>query len=320
VNSELHDGKGKEIPLVSIIMATYNRAHTIERAIDSALKQTYKNIELIIIDDGSTDDTQKILSKYHDPRISIHVHEKNKGVTGAKNSGLDRIKGDWFTILDSDDEIIPQAIETMMNIPYSMDPTITAVTCNCMDTTTNGYSGKGLMEDQYLDEKTLMTLCKGEFWGITKTSLLQNDRFNEKLRGFENILWYKMNDRAKRYYIHAPLRVYHTEGDDRLMKSKYNFNKEIALYENLVYEEIFLNKLKTYHPQQFFFICKNGMITMRVSNRKELALKYYELSKSITRSSILDLSYKYKFFSILMKKTKVVKSLMKSKLNSLKGN
>src|SRR5687768_435385 len=104
----------KEYPLVSIVMATYNRATTIERAIDSVLKQTYPNIELIIVDDGSTDNTLEVLARYKQPSIRVYKHEKNKGVTGAKNSGLDQIKGEWFTILDSDDEIIPEAIEAMM--------------------------------------------------------------------------------------------------------------------------------------------------------------------------------------------------------------
>jgi len=61
----------------------------------------------------------------------IYGHEINRGATAAKNSGLNQIKGQWFTILDSDDEIEPYAIETMIRIPLSVDPAVTAITCNC---------------------------------------------------------------------------------------------------------------------------------------------------------------------------------------------
>ena len=93
----------KDKPLISIIVATYNRAKTISRAIDSILAQTYDNFEIIIVDDGSADDTLKILSKYNDAKIKIIKHEINKGVCAAKNTGFNHISGEWFTLLDSVD-------------------------------------------------------------------------------------------------------------------------------------------------------------------------------------------------------------------------
>ena len=81
----------QEYPLVSIIMATYNRAKTIERAINSVLNQSYTNLELIIIDDGSSDNTSSILMRYTDPRIRVFKHYKNRGETSAKNTGLKQV-------------------------------------------------------------------------------------------------------------------------------------------------------------------------------------------------------------------------------------
>ena len=304
-----------DLPLVSIIMATYNRAHTIERAIDSVLKQRYQPIELIIVDDGSTDNTSEVLKKYTSPAIRIHQFEKNKGVTAAKNVGLNAIKGEWFTILDSDDEITEDAIETMMNIPLQQDKTVTAVTCNCLDTTNNSFSGTGLLKDQYLSMDDLMKVCKGEFWGITKTSLLQDNRFNEKLRGFESTLWYRINDRAKRYYCHKALRIYHTEGDDRIMKTTYNFQKDVLLYENLIEENHFLEMLRKYQPDDFNYLCKTGLVIMRVANKKEIADSYYTLLKSINNGLSVRLSNKYKFFSQLLQQYWVYKKKVKSSLS-----
>jgi glycosyltransferase involved in cell wall biosynthesis len=298
---------------VSIIIPTYNRARTIGRAIDSVIRQNYHNTEIIVVDDGSTDDTHEILERYGQ-RLRVWKHDKNKGATAAKNSGLNQIRGEWFTILDSDDEIEPFAIDTMMRMPLSINPDITAVTCNCLDTTTGEYSGKGLQEDQYLDVKLLMTVCKGEFWGLTKTSLLGDDRFNEKVEGLESILWYKINEKAKRYYIHAPLRIYHTEGKDRIMKARYNFWKEVAFYENLINEKHFWNQIKTYQPGRYFLLCRNGVIVMTASDKKELALRYYQLSREIARSSLIDLSYKYKIVSSALARFKALKLSIKTYL------
>jgi glycosyltransferase involved in cell wall biosynthesis len=286
-------------PLVSIVTATFNRANTIERAVNSVLNQSYKNIELIIVDDGSTDNTLEILNKYEDTRIRIFRHYVNKGTLAAKNSGLRQIKGDWFTVFDSDDELIPEAIERLMAIPLFLDATITAVTCNCIDVSTKQCSGKGLSFDQYVDVETLMN-CSGEFWGITKTSLLQNDLFNENLRGgMEETLWTKIDDRAKRYYIHSPLRIYHTEGDDRVSKVRYNFEMEIKYYENIINEEYFLNKLKKYRPKEYYHLCRNALIVMNASNNKKIALKYYHLLNT-KKDFFINLAYRFRFFSQIL--------------------
>ena len=146
----------QEYPLVSIIMATYNRAKTIERAINSVLNQSYTNLELIIIDDGSSDNTSSILMKYRDPRIKVFKYAQNTGQTAARNSGLKQIKGDWFTIFDSDDEMMPNAIETMMKIPLSLYHTITSVTCNCWEPISNKFLGQGLNKDGYINGNEVM--------------------------------------------------------------------------------------------------------------------------------------------------------------------
>lgn len=87
--------------LVSVIIPTYNRAKYITEAIDSVLKQTYKNIDIIIVDDGSTDDTKKILKPYmHKIR---YFYQENKGVGAARNKGVKESKGKYLAFLDSDD-------------------------------------------------------------------------------------------------------------------------------------------------------------------------------------------------------------------------
>ena len=92
-------------PLVSIIMPCYNRATKILGAIQSILNQTYLNWEIIIVDDGSTDNTRLVVNHFLDDiRIHYVKLDKNYGVSKARNEGIKRSKGDFIAFLDSDDE------------------------------------------------------------------------------------------------------------------------------------------------------------------------------------------------------------------------
>jgi len=90
-----------EHPLVSVILPTYNRAWTLGRAVESVLMQDYPNVELIVVDDGSRDDTLQLLDAYGD-RITI-LHQENKGVSAARNAGIRASQGSLVALLDSDD-------------------------------------------------------------------------------------------------------------------------------------------------------------------------------------------------------------------------
>ena len=97
--------KQNDSPLVSIILCTYNRAHLVKRAIASVLTQSYHNWELIIIDDGSADDTGQVVMPVvkSDPRIKYFYHT-NKGLARSRNIGITLASGKYTTFLDSDDE------------------------------------------------------------------------------------------------------------------------------------------------------------------------------------------------------------------------
>ncbi|PJA94745.1 hypothetical protein CO130_02855, partial [Candidatus Jorgensenbacteria bacterium CG_4_9_14_3_um_filter_38_10] len=88
-------------PLVSIIIPAYNAEKYIQRALESALAQTYKDIEIIVIDDGSTDKTAEIIKTYQDPRI-IYFFQKNQGQGPARNNGIKKSQGEYITFLDAD--------------------------------------------------------------------------------------------------------------------------------------------------------------------------------------------------------------------------
>lgn len=96
-----------------MITPTYNRAHTLGKAIASVLAQTYTNWELIVVDDGSTDNTKELIGSLEDERIH-YEHTDNGGPSRARNYGIKHAKGEWVMYLDSDDELLPKCIETML--------------------------------------------------------------------------------------------------------------------------------------------------------------------------------------------------------------
>ena len=103
--------------MFSIIIPNYNRAKVISNAIDSVLRQTYTNFELIIVDDCSTDNSLKVISEYKDERINVFQMEINSGAAAARNFGINKSSGDFISFLDSDDYYEPEfLLETIKEL------------------------------------------------------------------------------------------------------------------------------------------------------------------------------------------------------------
>ena len=102
--------------VVSIIVPVYNTKDYLACCIESLLGQTYTELEIILVDDGSTDDSLDICRNYQMLDSRIHVlHQNNQGVSAARNLGLDAATGDYITFVDSDDELCLNAIEILLN-------------------------------------------------------------------------------------------------------------------------------------------------------------------------------------------------------------
>ena len=102
---------------VSIIIPTYNRKKLLPACIESVLGQTYRDLEIIVVDDASTDNTQELFStRFTDPRIRFIRLERNVGVAGARNAGLDVMTGELFSVWDSDDILYPDAVEACVAV------------------------------------------------------------------------------------------------------------------------------------------------------------------------------------------------------------
>lgn len=148
----------KDFPTVSIIAPVYNMSRYLPEFVDSVRTQTYKNFELILVDDGSIDDSYNLCKSYasQDPRI-IAVHQENAGVSCARNKGLELSKGKWISFVDPDDYIVPNFLEVILS-DVEKGSDIQLVQCYTKDFDDNGtiYPYK-----KFYNENHLMT---GKDW------------------------------------------------------------------------------------------------------------------------------------------------------------
>ena len=122
---------------ISIVVPVYNVRQYLSESLDSVINQTYTNLEIIVVDDGSTDGSDKICDEYSvkDSRINV-IHQENKGLSGARNAGLDIMTGEVVAFLDSDDTFHPEMIQRMVETMQHYDADV--VICRYSSCRTNG--------------------------------------------------------------------------------------------------------------------------------------------------------------------------------------
>lgn len=114
---------------ISVILPTQNRAEMLPRSVKSVLSQTYKNLELTIVDDGSTDNTDEVIASFQDPRIRTIRHRKARGASAARNTGIANSKGEFVAFLDDDDEWLPMKLEKQERLLTQAPKTVGLIYC-----------------------------------------------------------------------------------------------------------------------------------------------------------------------------------------------
>ena len=187
-------------PLISVILPTYNNGELLPLCIDSILSQTYRNFELLVINDGSTDGTAAIIDGYavRDSRVRP-FHKENGGVSTARNMGLDNVRGEYVTFVDGDDVVDPAYLELLL---YAMNEGGAMIsTCNLKKTPAakaaefipediykNGYPCKTVTVQSYSEKvKYTSVYCCA---GLYKTSLIGDLRFDTKLHYAEDTMFF----------------------------------------------------------------------------------------------------------------------------------
>lgn len=165
-------------PLVSIIVPVYNAEKYLCRCLDSIISQTYHNLDIILVDDGSQDSSGKICDEYakKDNRIRV-IHKKNKGVASARQSGLDISTGEFIIHVDPDDWIEPDMIEQLLN--KALEDNVDIIMCNIFWETETGYSLFIQKPTSLNREDLLKDLLNDDIWGSCCNKLIKKECFRK---------------------------------------------------------------------------------------------------------------------------------------------
>jgi glycosyltransferase involved in cell wall biosynthesis len=109
--STIRENEAAADPTVTVVVPAYNRAGVVGRAVRSALAQTLREVEVLVVDDASTDDTAAVVAAIEDPRVRLLRHDRNRGGSAARNTGIEAARGRYVAFLDSDDEWHPAKLE-----------------------------------------------------------------------------------------------------------------------------------------------------------------------------------------------------------------
>lgn len=211
--------------LISIIIPVYNSEETVGRCIDSVLKQTYNNIEIILIDDGSVDRSKIICKEYQNKNKNIKLFsQKNLGVASARNAGLKLSNGKYIGFIDSDDIIKPDFLECLYDV--NADISIGS----CVDIWENGIEAKksevykvGVYKKQDINfQKLYQTGLLGTCWGkLFKKELLKGVKFNENFEVCEDTIFVNQcYAKAKTVKLVKEIGYYYQIGNSKSLNNK----------------------------------------------------------------------------------------------------
>ena len=283
-------------PKISVIMPVYNAEKTIERAILSIINQTYNNIELILINDGSTDETESIIKKYIEKEKKIYIRyyfQENSGPSIAKNLGIDMAIGEYILFVDSDDTISENYIESL--VINQKEGTLIGASYKIIEgIKRKNKNVKITIKDYYIRDEILNNLVVGKLNGFVVLYLFNKEKmkniyFEKDIIYMEDTLFlikYIINNNINNiiYLKDIYYNYYQTDGSitnntNKIIKNILSFTNSIRKIENIIPKE----------EKELKEICKKNranriskLIENNVSKIKERKiLKEYQKSEEI---------------------------------------
>ena len=234
--------------LISIIVPVYNVEKYIENCLDSLLKQTYENFEIILIDDGSTDSSLTICGFYElkDPRVVVYS-QKNQGVSIARNRGLSIAKGSYITFVDSDDIVDSRYLEILYRNIKTENADISM--CTWTHNITSAIDDKSIItwnvEETFFQYLRAHIINGNVYAKLYKRRILENVKFKEKLRiGEDQIFVIQAIERSRRIvFQNIPLYFYLVRES-----SVMNLMMDSRYWDNVYRAEWMVNEAKNNLP------------------------------------------------------------------------
>ena len=233
-------------PLVSVIIPVFNRAGTIGRAIKSCLSQDYGDLELLVVDDHSSDNTGEIIKGLRESRVRYIYHEQNRGPAAARNSGLRAARGEFIAFLDSDDEWLPEKISRQLAVFHQRsqsDPRLGLVFVN------GGHEAEGHDFIQYTSSGTVydpqrdnfyplrVLICPPSAWLLPKRVVDDVGFFDERMYNWDDGDYLaRVGYKYSIYFLNERLVVWHASPEHvNAMSPNLIKGKELFLENNFDY-------------------------------------------------------------------------------------
>jgi GalNAc5-diNAcBac-PP-undecaprenol beta-1,3-glucosyltransferase len=258
-------------PLVSVVIPTYNRAGLVGEAIESVRQQSYRNLEIIVVDDGSPDNTENVVRSVPDQRIRYLRHKKNKGLPAGRNTGIKAAKGEYIAFLDDDDRWREDKLERQISAVNNYD----AVLCTAVS------NGRPLRVHKR-PSISLDDLRRGSFDPsslLAKSSVLKELLFDESLRQGED--WDAFIRIAQRYqigWVPEPLLLYN-DGIHQRMTNDARVLSGIELEKRAA----MLNKHREFFGERWFRFHLADLLLTYIGSR---ASKFESVRYAVKRCGI----------------------------------
>lgn len=248
------------IPFFSVILPTYNRAHAIGKAIKSLLIQDYKNWELIIIDDGSKDNTKEVVEKFNDLRIKYH-YQNNTERSVARNNGFKVTKGKYICYLDSDDEYCANHLSTFYNFLETNSFPVAMVFSNAM-----------VIKGEISYNEPTATLELGDPLAYILQNSIIPDRvclhsdilkvyqFNPQVNiGEDAILWSQLTSKYPLMHLNEATVKYHVHDDNSVNLKNNVYKSRLIGLRQLFKEEPIRKRLSSKIKNEIISVCHYGI-------------------------------------------------------------
>ena len=239
-----------EIPKVSVYIPAYNAEEFIEEAIESALNQTYTDLEIVVVNDGSTDSTGEILETIYssEPRVRI-IHQENGGISSATNTAINACKGEYIMQLDSDDAVLPECVESLVSVLERNDVGFVYGDSFLVDShgelIGNAYSWS--MYDRY---KLLNGMMIHHPRMFRKRDFYRTSQFDESLsNAVDYDFFLKLSEVADGYHLQTPLYLYrqHNSNTSLVDSGAQDKNNHKCIYN--AYERLGIDHFLTIEPE-----------------------------------------------------------------------
>ena len=181
------DPMSSRYPLISVIIPTFNQAQFIEEAVQSVLGQSYRNLEIIVVDDGSTDHTKDVLSKYHNH--ITYLSQNNRGPSSSRNYGIRTARADHIAFLDSDDVWFPEKLEAQMEL-MRRNSTVGLVGCGAYTTDAQGRIEKEYVSEKYHTRQQFLKDLQSRKISFNPSIVLVKRACIDRVGGFKDALHY----------------------------------------------------------------------------------------------------------------------------------